>query len=63
MKASQDFINQLEKLFETYEQEVLEKLENGVLKETTAKTYLLHSGNFIKWCRDDFVPGARNENK
>ncbi|MBW4080262.1 hypothetical protein [Paenibacillus sp. S150] len=63
MRASQDFINQLELLFETYEQEVTDKLKRGVLKASAAKTYLYHSGNFIKWCRNDFVPGAKNERK
>jgi hypothetical protein len=63
LKVSQEIINKLEYLFQTYETEVNEKLKNGLLKESAAKTYLLHSSNFIRWCKDDFVPGARNENK
>ncbi|MEK5440110.1 MULTISPECIES: hypothetical protein [Paenibacillus] len=61
MKASQDFIKQLELLYEQYEKEVLEKLKVDILKDTTAKTYLTHSNNFIRWCRNDFVPGGRNQ--
>ncbi|WP_419885715.1 hypothetical protein [Paenibacillus sp. B-A-8] len=61
MKASQDFIKQLELLYEQYEKEVLEKLKVGILKDTTAKTYLTHSNNFVRWCRNDFVPGDRNQ--
>ncbi|MFD0619721.1 hypothetical protein ACFQZR_19830 [Paenibacillus sp. GCM10027629] len=61
MKASQDFIKQLELLYEVYEKEVTEKLRAGILKETTAKTYLTHSSNFARWCKNDFVPGDRNK--
>lgn len=63
MKVSQDFAKKLEDLYQTYEIEVNEKLKNGLLKESAAKTYLLHSSNFIRWCKDDFFPGARNEKK
>jgi ABC-type Zn uptake system ZnuABC Zn-binding protein ZnuA len=63
MKASQDFIKQLEELYQTYEQEVRGKSEEGLLTDSTARTYLLHSDNFIKWCRNDFIPGGRNANK
>ncbi|RUS44574.1 hypothetical protein ELR57_22590 [Cohnella sp. AR92] len=55
MKASPDFIKQLELLFEQYEKEV----HKSILEEKTVKTYLLHSNNFVRWCRNDFVPGAR----
>ncbi|GGF88732.1 hypothetical protein [Paenibacillus aceti] len=61
MKASLDFIKQLELLYEQYEQEVIENLKAGLLKENTAKTYLTHSANFVRWCRNDFVPGDRNK--
>ncbi|MNN81916.1 hypothetical protein D3C81_1987930 [compost metagenome] len=47
MKASSEFIKQLEILFEQYEKEVLEKQREGILEEKTAKTYLLHSNNFV----------------
>lgn len=63
MKASSEFIKQLELLFEQYENEVLEKKHDGILEENTARTYLLHSNNFIRWCRNDFVPGAKKTGK
>ncbi|GKS12795.1 hypothetical protein YDYSY3_37950 [Paenibacillus chitinolyticus] len=60
MKAPEDFLRQLELLFENYEKEVNEKRSTGLLAENTTKTYLLHTGNFVRWCRGEFVPGARN---
>ncbi|RXT08922.1 hypothetical protein [Ammoniphilus sp. CFH 90114] len=59
MRASQDFIKQLELLYEQYEKEVLDKQHDGILEEKTVKTYLLHSNNFVRWCRNDFVPGVK----
>jgi hypothetical protein len=61
MKVNQELSKELEKLFEAYEIEVNDSLRKGLLKESSAKTYLLHSGNFIKWCRNDFSPGGRNK--
>lgn len=60
MRASQEFIKELELLYQRYEQEVMKKTKKGLLTESTAKTYLVHSNNFIKWCRNDFIPGERN---
>lgn len=60
MRASKEFIRELELLYEAYEKEVTEKLNAGVLKDSTAKTYLTHSSNFVRWCRNDFVPGDKN---
>lgn len=61
MKASQEFIKQLEDLYQIYEKEVREKSKGGLLAENSSKTYLLHSGNFVKWCRGNFNPGGRNQ--
>ena len=58
MKASEDFITQLENLYQSYEQEVRMRATEGTLAENTEKTYLLHSNNFVRWCRNDFVPGG-----
>ncbi|ASS98408.1 hypothetical protein ACPVTF_15180 [Geobacillus icigianus] len=63
MRASQEFIKKLEELHQIYENEVKEKAKEGLLADNTARTYLLHSGNFVKWCRNEFVPGGRNEKK
>ena len=61
MRASREFIKQLELLYEEYDKEIYEKMKAGILKDTTAKTYLTHSSNFIRWCRNEFVPGDRNK--
>ena len=61
MKSNKEFIQELERLFGAYEVEVNEALKHGFLKENTATTYLLHVGNFIKWCKDGFIPGGRNK--
>lgn len=60
MKINGDFISQLEELFKAYEKEVNLAYEKGLLTESTRRTYLLHSGNFVKWNRDDFRPGSKN---
>lgn len=60
MKAEPAVLSGIKKLFQEYEQEVAEAERKGYLKENTAKTYILHSGNFVKWCNGEFEPGARN---
>ena len=60
MKASKETLHELERLFSEYQKEVHLNKQNGYVTPTTAKTYLLHSGNFVKWCNGDFVPGGRN---
>jgi len=59
MKASQEFIKQLEELYQSYEHEVNEKVK----KKTTLDTYLRHSGTFIRWIKGDFEPGINIKNK
>lgn len=61
MKASIEFLNELDGLYQKYEKEVNEALKLGYLTNSTAKTYLTHSNNFIKWCNDNFEPGAKNK--
>lgn len=61
MRASQEFINQLEELYQSYAQEVTQKMKIGLLEEKTTKTYLRHSSTFVRWVRNDFVPGVRKE--
>jgi len=55
MKAPQDFIKKLEELYQTYEQEV----KGTKLLKNTVNTHLYHSGNFVKWCRGEYVPATR----
>jgi len=47
MRASQEFIKQLELLYEQYEQEVTERLKAGQLEPSAAKTHLRHSSTFV----------------
>lgn len=54
-------IIEFEKLYKAYMEEVNKAQVNGYLQHNTVKTYLLHSGNFEKWCKGDFEPGARNK--
>lgn len=52
MKGNHEFNKELEKLFSIYETEVIEAKKKGMLTESTARTYLLHSGNFINALRN-----------
>ena len=61
MKTTQDVMKEIERLFNEYEMEVYTARKSGQLMDNTVKTYLLHSGNFVKWCKGLFVPGARNK--
>lgn len=60
MKVNDDFSSELEKLLQTYELEVQSAKKEGLLTDSTAKTYILHSSNFVKWCKGNFKPGGRN---
>lgn len=60
MKTSMEVVKKIDNLYMKYEEEVLEKKKQGLLAENTAKTYLLHSGNFVKWIRDEYEPGSKN---
>lgn len=61
MKSNAETIVEIEKLFQQYEKEVMEAEKKGYLQANTTRTYLLHSGNFVKWCKDQFEPGGRNK--
>ncbi len=63
MKANEEFRGQLKRLITIYEVEVLQARKDGLLTDSTVKTYLVHANNFVKWCNDDFVPGAKNQGK
>jgi len=62
VKVSESLKKDIELLFQQYAKEVLEAENNGYLKPNTTKTYLLHSGNFVKWCNGNFEPGGKNKN-
>ena len=60
MKTDRKTIEELERLIIEYEVEVEQKRREGKLADSTADTYLLHSNNFVKWCKGEFIPGGRN---
>ena len=63
IRINRTALDEVEKALEQY-RELLASLEaEGTLKPSAAKTYILHSENFVRWLKDDFDPGARNKNK
>lgn len=60
MKTSQEIVQEINRLYDKYEEDVLSAKKNGLLKDNTVRTYLLNSGNFVKWCSGAFVPGDKN---
>jgi len=61
MKTSNEVIKEIERLLNIYSEEVLELEKKEILKEKTAKTYLLHSKNFVRWIKEEFEPGNRKK--
>ncbi|SEB05305.1 hypothetical protein SAMN05421743_11457 [Thalassobacillus cyri] len=61
MKGDEEFRNQLTCIVNDYEAEVRRAQREGNLTENTAKTYLVHTSNFVKWCNGNFKPGGRNK--
>jgi hypothetical protein len=59
MRTDKRTIAEMERLLEEYDTEVEAKRKEGILKNKTAKTYLLHAENFVKWCKEEFIPGIR----
>jgi len=62
MRTTQEVMKEIERLYAKYENEVHLARERGYIKDNTVKTYLLHSCNFVRWCRGQFVPGAKEHN-
>ena len=54
-KINDEALRQVRTAFIRYEEEV----KTAGLKESTEKTYITHSRNFVRWLDDDFVPGGR----
>ena len=61
MKTDRETIKELDRLIEEYTKEVEQAQRDGHLKDNTVRTYLLHSNNFVKWCKGEFEPGGRNK--
>lgn len=60
LKGSTAYVQELENLLVKYVGEINKNLADGYLKESTAKTYLLHANNFVKWCNGNFTLGGAN---
>ena len=61
MKTDASTIKEIEKFLQAYEREVMLAQDHGYLQPNTTRTYLLHSRNFVKWCKNGFDPGGRNK--
>ena len=57
MRVSSKALQEIEAAFREYEREV----ESSNMMPSTKKTYLLHAEHFVRWLKDDFVPGARKQ--
>lgn len=55
MKVSSKTLQEIEAALREYEREV--QVSN--MTPFTKHTYLLHSENFVKWLKGEFVPGGR----
>lgn len=61
MRDSVEFNRLLQGKLKEYESEVYQAKAQGLLTENTARTYLLHVNNFVRWCEGEFVPGGQND--
>lgn len=61
MRTNPETIKEIETLFQQYEKEVIEAENKGFLQANTTRTYLVHTSNFVKWCKGQFEPGGRNK--
>jgi hypothetical protein len=59
MKTSKENMQEIERLFDLYQDEVDSLTKRRIIMENTSKTYLLHSYNFVRWCKGEFTPGAK----
>lgn len=59
IKTNKGTLAEIQRLLNEYEKEVLNLEKSKVISHNTAKTYLLHSHNFVRWCKDEFIPGGR----
>jgi hypothetical protein len=54
MQLPPETVRLVEQAWERYEKVV----DNAPLMPNAKRTYLLHSRNFVRWLKDDFMPGA-----
>lgn len=58
---SPEDLSQMDRWYGQYYDEVEEARRGGRLKNSTARTYLIHSENFVRWLHGRFRPGSRAE--
>ncbi|WFD08763.1 hypothetical protein [Tepidibacter hydrothermalis] len=58
MKTNKDTIAEIERIFDEYEKEISNLEQKSIIAPNISKTYLLYSRNFIRWCKDESVPGG-----
>ncbi|MBD8037071.1 hypothetical protein H9635_09970 [Solibacillus sp. A46] len=61
--SKNEFIKMLDEKINEYEKLIQTTEKDGLLKSNTSKTYLLHSMNFVRWCKGEFIPGDKNKCK
>jgi len=54
-RITQSALKEIEDAFDEYERFV----HTTPMTEAAKKTYLLHSSNFVRWLKGDFIPGDR----
>ncbi len=59
-RVDRELLIALDGLLHQYENAVEDARWRGLLSDKTAQTYVLHSTNFVRWLKGDFVPGAKN---
>lgn len=57
MYISEDTLREVEDALHEYEKEV----HSSEMTDSTKRTYLLHTRNFVRWLQGEFVPGARKD--
>jgi len=63
MRTDRKTLIKIEELLEEYEIEVEKTRKSDDLADESAKTYLRHAKTFVRWCKDDFVPGGRKKTR
>jgi len=57
MRISKTALREVEDALRECEKDV----QSSDMTDSTKRTYLLHTRNFVRWLKDDFVPGARKK--
>ncbi len=61
IRIKREALDEVERALEQYRELLAELEQTNTLKPSAAKTYILHSENFVRWLKDEFEPGARNK--